>query len=1018
MAAQGQDHFARIAQAYQPNRPGLEKCPPVDYRPPFFAPSSQKAAVFVEQSYEQKCAAYWDEIAQLRQKYAPFLRDLTPKGRSTRKRIPLRSFDFRYETDADRADFSQVLGGKGEWERVSIPHYVGPMGKWTAFYRTQVTLRPTQGKRLWLHFNAVDYTAAVYVNGRFVGGHEGFFAPFEFDVTDFVHSGKNTVVVQVGNDYPLGAYSGRTPEGDKVYAATGLGWDDHELGWHHCPPGAGIYNHVYFEERSPFFIESVFVRPDIDAASAETWIQVYNCTKENYAPAGEKGLSLGVRIYPYNFEGKPSREERYDDLDYTGPTFNYYRFSRSMKGFRLWEQDTPYLYLARVSLYAADGTLLDQLDQTFGMRKFTMDETCEGDKGGLYLNNKPIILRGANDMGHMQLAVCNEDWELLITDILIAKVANMNYYRFTQRPVQEEIYHYCDMLGMLNQSDLPTFSYIRRNQYHECVRQTGEMERLIRSHPSSIMVSYINEAMGVEAQHKSHRHLSRPELESFFESCDRAVRLENPDRVIKRNEGDYDPPSTEGLSDFHCYNMWYTNHAEPIGRLYANWLPAIRKSWKTGCGEFGTEGLDSYEVMSTRYPRHWLPDEDGTWLADRIVFAQTNSMHGDWYPEQEGIHNWIAESQAHQALATKLMTDAFRRRSDKVVMTAIHLLIDAWPAGWMKVLVGVDRQPKPAFFEFKNSQTPLRLNLRCDRWTGYCGETLPVECWLLNDTARNESGLRMVATVRTADADIASYELTGDVAAVSPRCAGIIPVALPHTDAVTPVFIDADLYRGEERIHSERFTVEVWPRSTQTPRVTCIGTRAFRIATQLGCDAAVSDGLPETADVLLISDNGVDLSGLDALTAAGCRVLLLPPDTDGGYALPHGKLDYDYIFSISFTKGARPFDDEEGVVFVAHDDTDPRTAQFAPKAFSYLYNRDRNFIDTAAVNYFETDGYDVKPLVFTYAKPTFFDRVDGHKRRLPVAGELAPNLCAVSMSLDGRVGCNPAVDALLLNLMK
>ncbi len=43
----------------------------------------------------------------------------------------------------------------------------------------------------------------------------------------------------------------------------------------------------------------------------------------------------------------------------------------------------------------------------------------------------------------------------------------------------------------------------------------------------------------------SYRHMSRSELELFFDACDAAVNFENPDRVIKRVEGDYDPPAIE-----------------------------------------------------------------------------------------------------------------------------------------------------------------------------------------------------------------------------------------------------------------------------------------------------------------------------------------------------------------------------------------------------------------------------------------------------------------------------------------
>ena len=55
--------------------------------------------------------------------------------------------------------------------------------------------------------------------------------------------------------------------------------------------------------------------------------------------------------------------------------------------------------------------------------------------------------------------VMRGDREQLIEDILIGKLANMNYFRLTQSPVQPEVYDMCDRLGMMVQTDLPLFGY-------------------------------------------------------------------------------------------------------------------------------------------------------------------------------------------------------------------------------------------------------------------------------------------------------------------------------------------------------------------------------------------------------------------------------------------------------------------------------------------------------------------------------------------------------------------------------
>ena len=110
-------------------------------------------------------------------------------------------------------------------------------------------------------------------------------------------------------------------------------------------------------------------------------------------------------------------------------------------------------------------------------------DTLSRPRGMMYLNGRPIRLRGANTMGHLQQCVFKGDTTQLIEDILLAKICHMNYLRLTQRPVQPEIYDMCDRLGLLNQADLPLFGSLRRNLMAEAVKQAEEMERLVRSPP-------------------------------------------------------------------------------------------------------------------------------------------------------------------------------------------------------------------------------------------------------------------------------------------------------------------------------------------------------------------------------------------------------------------------------------------------------------------------------------------------------------------------------------------------------
>ncbi len=668
------------------------------------------------------------ELSKMRAKYAPFLENYAPEFESLSQQISLTEFDV-------------------DGEKITLPHYGGPSGYAKKVYTTEFTLDSIdENKAYYICFKGVDYIAVVYINDVCVGTHEGFFSPFEFDICENIKKGVNTLKVEVYNDY---IYLGNAfatqekTEGDKLYAATGLGWDDAQTGWHHCPPGMGIYDKVYVDIRNRVSISDIFVRQN------EIWVDVIN------ADYCFKDIEFNISVYGQNFEEVAIKDYKYIPQTIKtvgmGDTFteavvgdqmgkglpmplkkgnNIYKIPFKMENPRIWELETPYLYQVQVEVIYK-GKVIDKKSKQFGVRSFTQDNESTP-KGMFYLNGRKIRLRGANTMGFEQQDVMNGDIDQLIDDILLAKICNMNFLRLTQRPVQDEVYEYCDKLGLMTQTDLPLFGCMRRTKLAEGIRQAEEMEKIVRSHPCNVIISYINEPFP-NANNEPHRHFNRKELETFFDCCDSAVWLQNPDRVIKHVDGDYDPPS-KFMPDNHCYPMWYNAHGIDIGKLHKGyWLP-VKPDWYYGCGEYGTEGLDFAEVMRECYPKEWLTEP---FDPNNIVNAQTGSFYYMFYDDGSSLEDWVEKSQNFQAYGVKVMTEAFRR-DDKMVSNAIHLFIDAWPSGWMKTIMDCRRNPKPAYFAYKDALEPIMLSLRTDRFTYFAGEKISVECYVCNDT--NKSG--------------------------------------------------------------------------------------------------------------------------------------------------------------------------------------------------------------------------------------------------------------------------------------
>jgi len=874
-----------------------------------------------------------EELNRQRERHAPYLRDLAPPLDDPRIRVPLESFDWRVETEEDQHNFAGTLAGQGKWEQVRIPHYGPPMGRAVTYYRTEFDLTPEMLAKgaLFVHFKGVDYKAHVFVNGAFLGSHEGYFAPFEFEFTAHAVPGKNTLLVKVVNDYIMlgnSADRGFLPggieyQGDKVFACGGPCWDEPVVGWHECPPGMGIYQDVAIEARRRIHLHDLFVRPLDESGKAEAWVEVFNCDPK------PEPVAIEVSVAGQNFEAEvlPATIHRPSQAAMGG--VNLWKIPLAIPEPRLWEPDTPWLYQLQARLLDAKGKVLDTAKRQFGIRTFRMEYVQEP-KGRMFLNGKGIKLRGANTMGAFQRCVMRKDWQQLIDDILLAKITHMNYIRLTQTAVQPEIYEYCDRLGLMLQTDLPLFGNVKRNQFCELARQAGEMERLVRAHPSNIMVTYINEPFP-GASGNPQRNLTREEMAWLFEAADMAVRMANPDRVIKAVDGDYDPPGP-GMPDNHCYCGWYNGHGIDIGALHKGYWQRVKPGWVYGCGEYGAEGLDPVALMRKRYPKDWLPqtaEEEKQWTPSQIPAAQTGRMHYNFFETPHTLAGWVERGQAHQAWATRIMTEAFRR-DRRMHSFAIHLFIDNFPSGWMKTIMDCERGPKLAWFAYREALTPLAVNLRADRRAFFAGEPIELEAWILNDRNEAPSGARLRYRLEHDGKVSQAGSAAAEVPALDSAYLGTLPFQAPQVSSRAEVTARLALLDAQGKVlHDTSLGLDVFPRPQAQPRrVYVIGGaqgKAAQLARDLGAKP-VFEGPIAPTDAIVIDDMEAFAkvsSPVAEAVRAGARAIFLE--------LPNGKYP---IAQTEVTVGGTP----TGLHFVSRDTGHPFVEGFQPDDFKFWYD--------------------------------------------------------------------------------
>src|SRR5687767_399104 len=122
----------------------------------------------------------------------------------------------------------------------------------TLWYNRKFSLKKEmKGKKILLHFGAVDWRTKVFVNGKEAGTHEGGFDPFSFDITSLLKkSGEQEITISVWDPTD----EGPQPRGKQVVKPEGI--------WY--TPVTGIWQTVWIEAVADTYISSLKPTPDID----------------------------------------------------------------------------------------------------------------------------------------------------------------------------------------------------------------------------------------------------------------------------------------------------------------------------------------------------------------------------------------------------------------------------------------------------------------------------------------------------------------------------------------------------------------------------------------------------------------------------------------------------------------------------------------------------------------------------------------------------------------------------------
>lgn len=289
------------------------------------------------------------------------------------------------------------------------------------YQRSFIVPSKWKGKKILLHFGAVDWKTEVWVNNIKVGEHTGGFTPFSFDITQALDGSKNTLVVKVWDPTDKGTQ----PRGKQVSQPRGI--------WY--TPVSGIWQTVWLEPVADHYITNVRTTPDIDTNGVKVKVQTDNDRVSD---------KFEVKVFD---EGQ---------LVAMGTSINGLPVEISMPvDVKLWSPDNPFLYQMEVSLFS-EGKRIDCIKSYMAMRKFS---TKRDEKGivRLQLNNKDLFQFGPLDQGWWPdgLYTAPTD-EALRYDIKKTKDFGFNMIRKHIKVEPARWYTYCDQMGIIVWQDMPS----------------------------------------------------------------------------------------------------------------------------------------------------------------------------------------------------------------------------------------------------------------------------------------------------------------------------------------------------------------------------------------------------------------------------------------------------------------------------------------------------------------------------------------------------------------------------------
>jgi beta-mannosidase len=630
------------------------------------------------------------------------------------------------------------------WQEMVVPSNWWLQGRdWSGsvwFRRRFAAMPHLQGQVVKLAFGGVDYAAAVWLNGHYLGAHEGYFQPFSFVISDFLHmTAENVLVVRV----------------DSPSEEPGKAWSLHKrlikgiFSHHDTRPGGawslrgqeqntgGIWGPVSLQISSQVTIDTVRVTPQWPQASqpVQQGQTAYAAVAFTVTHHGQqpRDFQVDLQLIPHNFLPEAPTGSQQTIVQRLSPGVHHLTVTLVSPHTHLWwpwEHGRPDLYRVEVAI-RAENMVLDHSATTFGFR------TIEGspEAKGWRFNGRRMFLRGTNYIASQWLSEMSP--EKYAFDLALMRRAHINVIRVHAHIAAPAFYQLCDEAGMLVWQDFPLqWGYTDDAAFiTEAVRQAHDMVTLLDNHPAIIAWSLHNEppwdAPWMRDKYSDYDPHQNKHLDARLLA---SVRTADPTRYLH-------PYSATAE---HPWLGWYSGVWQDYGKPTQQAL----------ISEFGAQALPSLSALRRIVPETALwPTTEAAWRTwDYHNFQRKETFEIAQVPMGHSIETFIHNTQHYQQRLLQFAAESYRRqRFQPVVGIFQFMFVESWPSmNWG--IVDFWRQPKTGYQALQTAYQPVLPSIAWDREVWQQGEAGGIELWVINDLWQRFPDATLTSTLRQNEA--------------------------------------------------------------------------------------------------------------------------------------------------------------------------------------------------------------------------------------------------------------------------